>query len=249
MRVRATLAAAATLLAGGTLVTGGAAAHATGPTDAPVVAVLDSGVNPFHQEFDYQGPGSASDQFVGWWDFTADQKGTAVLPSAGQTWDTAVVDPYDDFGHGSMSAAMVGGLGTDPQETKAADPGAKLAIAKVLDSTGGTPAVTVIDEAIRWAVDTVGADVINISIGSAVPVPAALYTSTLQTIAYARSKGVLVVVANGNGYGGTLGPGDPSWASVYSCSPDVLTVGGTEPDTYYKAVALALSTDPELVAT
>jgi hypothetical protein len=160
-----------------------------------------------------------------------------------------VSDPYDDFGHGTMSAAMVGALGTDPQETKAASPGAKLAIAKVLDQAGALASTTVVDAAIRWAVDTVHADVINISIGSAVPVPGTLYTSTLQALAYARSKGVLVTVANGNGFGGTLGPGDPGWASVYSCSPDVLSVGGTEPDTYYGAIALALSTDPELVAT
>jgi hypothetical protein len=251
MRLSATLAAAATLLAGGTTyVTTTAPAAATGPTETPVVAVVDSGINPFHQEFSYGGPGSTSDQLVGWWDFTPDKKGAQVLPTAGQTWDTAVADPYDDFGHGTMSAAMVGALGTSATETRAADPGAKLAIAKVLNSQGALGSnANITADAIRWAVDTVHADGVNISIGAVVPVPAVLYTPTFQAISYARSKGGLVTVANGNGFGGTLGPGDPGWASPYACSPDVLSVGGTEPDTYYQTVALALSTDPELVAT
>jgi hypothetical protein len=213
-----------------------------------VVAVLDSGINPFHQEFDYDGPASTTDQLVGWFDFTTDTKSAYELPSPGQAWDTTVTVPYDDFGHGTMSAGMVGALGTDPQETPVAAPGTKLAVAKVLDSTGGVPKTTLIDDAIHWAVSTVHADVINISIGSAAPVPGTLYTSTLQAIAWARQQGVLVTVANGNGFGGTLGPGDPGWASVYSCSPYALSVGGSDPDTYWKAVSLALSTDPELVA-
>jgi hypothetical protein len=249
MRTRATLAAAATLLSAGTTLVGTATpAHATGPSAEPVVAVIDSGMNPFHQEFSYGGPTSTTDQLVGWWDFTTDKKPLATLPAPGQVWDTAVADPYDDFGHGTMSAAMVGALGTSSQQTRAADPGAKLAIAKVLTATGSIPKATLIDEAIRWAVDTVHADVVNISIGAVVPVPGALYTSTFQALSYARSKGVLVTAANGNGFGGTLGPGDPGWASAYACSPDVLAVGGTEPDTVYRAASLGLSTDPELVA-
>jgi hypothetical protein len=250
MRLRATLTAAATLLAGGTtLISSSTPAAATGPTATPVVAVIDSGVNPFHQEFSYGGAGSTSDQFVGWWDFTTDKKGAVVLPTAGQAWDTSVADPYDDFGHGTMSAAMVGALGTSSVETKAAAPGAKLAIAKVLDSTGGVGGnANSAADAILWAVDTIHADVVNISIGAVVPVPAILYTPTFQAITYARSKGVLVTVANGNGFGGTLGPGDPGWASPYACSPNVLAVGGFAEDTTYKAASLALSTDPELVA-
>jgi hypothetical protein len=218
-------------------------ASATGPGDQPVVAILDSGANAAHQEFDYGGPTSTTDQFVGWWDFTR-----GVLPTAGQTWDTAVADPYDDFGHGTMSAAMVGARMVGAQQTPVAAPGTKLAIAKVLDSTGGTVSVAALAAAVRWAVDTVDADVVNISIGAVVPTPGLLYTDVLQAIAYARSQGVLVTVANGNGFGGTLVPGDPGWASPFACSPYVLAVGGTEADTVYRTAALALSTDPELVA-
>jgi hypothetical protein len=246
MRLRASLAAAATVLFSGAMVT---PAHATTSSSVPVVAVVDSGANAFHQEFDYQGAASTTDQFVGWWDFTPDKKGLQVLPAPGQVWDPAVADPYDDFGHGTMSAAMVGAQGASTQETPAAAPGAKLAIAKVLTSTGSVGSnADIIGTAIRWAVDSVHADVVNVSIGSVVPVPALLYTATFQAITYARSKGVLVTVANGNGFGDALVPGDPGWATPYACSPDVLAVGGEDPSPTYQAASLALSTDPELVA-
>ena len=36
----------------------------------PVIAMVDTGVNPHHQEFDYGGPSDTTDQLVGWWDFS-----------------------------------------------------------------------------------------------------------------------------------------------------------------------------------
>ncbi|MDP3712375.1 MAG: hypothetical protein Q8R60_07815 [Mycobacteriales bacterium] len=48
-----------------------AAARATGAVATPVVAVIDSGLRASHQEFDYRGARSATDQVVAWWDFTA----------------------------------------------------------------------------------------------------------------------------------------------------------------------------------
>ena len=58
-----------------------------------VVAVLDTGVRATPQEFDYRGAGSTTDQFVAWWDFTADRKGSLSLPTGPQTWDPRVADP------------------------------------------------------------------------------------------------------------------------------------------------------------
>ena len=239
LRRAATLAAASlALTAAGFAVT--TPAQATSSAEPPVVAVVDTGARATHQEFDYRGASSTDDQFVGWWDFTSERKGSIQLPGAGQTWDTAVADPYDNNGHGTQTAAMAGGRGASPVKTPSANPGGKLAIAKV--GTGGGTIEGDIGAAVRWATDSVRADVINISIGSIVPLPSFLVSDALQAIAYARSKGVLVVVSNGNGYANAGVPGDPGWASFYAGSPNVLAVGAAGVD------GLLVSTDPEVAA-
>ncbi len=208
----------------------------------PVVALIDTGVNPFHQEFDYRGPSSTVDQFVGWWDFTSERKGTITSPAPGQAWDTAVRDPYDVHGHGTLTASMVGGRTADPRKTPAALPGARLAIAKVMTGSSGTLEGS-IGDAVRWATDTIHADVVNISIGSLVPAPSLVVQDAYDAIAAARRKGVLVVVANGNGFANAGAvPGDPGWANWFASSPSVLAVGAAGPYGYL------VSTDPEVVA-
>ncbi|MBK5305920.1 MAG: S8 family serine peptidase [Frankiaceae bacterium] len=172
-------------------------------------------VRASHQEFDYRGRASTSDQFVGWWDFTDEVKKKIVPPAPGQVWDPMVADPYDRNGHGSVTASMVGSRRANPAQTAAA---------------------------VTWASKSVRADVINISIGSIVPVPSVLTQSVYDAIAAARRAGVLVVVSNGNGFANAGIPGDPGWASWYASSPDVLAVGASSSDQY------AVSTDPELTA-
>lgn len=71
--------------------------------EAPVVAVLDSGIDMGHPEF---GEG----QLVGWRDFVEGEE-----------------SPYDDLGHGTAVASRVGGM------TLGADPGVKLLVGKVLN--------------------------------------------------------------------------------------------------------------------
>ena len=207
---------------------------------APVVAVIDTGVRSSHVEFDYRGPRSTVDQFVAWWDFTAEAKGKVVLPAAGQTWDTQVKDPYDRNGHGTITASMVGGRTASPLKTPAAYPGAKLAIAKVGEKDGtisGSMAA-----AVTWADTTVHADVISLSIGSIAPIPADVYRDVYDAIHTARRHGILVTVANGNGFANAGVPGDPGWANFASSSTDVLAVGAAGIDGYL------VSTDPEVTA-
>lgn len=210
------------------------------PVKAPVVAVIDTGVNATHREFDYRGKASTVDQFVAWWDFTDEVKKTPVLPRTGQTWDPTVANPYDRNGHGTLTASMVGGRTASPQKTPAAAPGTKLAIAKVGKADGSISGD--LGAAVRWADQTVHADVISISIGTIVPVPAYLYADLFAAITTARAHGVLVVVANGNGFANAGIPGDPGWANSSSCSTDVLSVGAAGADGFL------VSTDPEVVA-
>jgi hypothetical protein len=216
------------------------AATRTPAVRAPVVAVIDSGVRPTHREFDYRGPTSTVDQFVGWWDFTSEVKGKIVLPNVGQSWDSQVKTPYDRNGHGTLTASMVGGRTAFSVKTPSAAPGTKLAIAKIGNGDGVLEGD--LGAAVTWAVDTVHADIISISANTLFPVPADLYRSDFDAIAAARRAGVLVVVANGNGFLNVGVPGDPGWANWTSSSPDVLTVGASGADGYF------VSTDPEVTA-
>lgn len=208
------------------------------PPPPPIVAVIDTGVRPTHQEFDYQGPESTTDQFVGWWDFT-DEKAPFHLPEPGQTWDDQVTEPFDANGHGTYTASMAVGLNINPDKDPSAAPGFPVAIAKVGKGNGSINGD--IAAAVRWAAFTVGADVINISIGSIVPFPTFLSSHEYDAFEEVRRAGKLVVVANGNGLANRGIPGDPGWASNFGSSTDVLTVGA-------ETGGEQRHTDPEVVA-
>ena len=237
---RSALVVALALLAGGAVAGPRAVASPTQTVKQPVIAVLDTGVRATHKEFSYGGPRSTSDQFVAWWDFTTEKKGAEVLPQAGQLWDTKVKDPYDGNGHGTLTASMAAGRGADKAQTPSANPGGLLAVGRVVNSGGSVS--TALADAVDWAHRTVHADVISISIGSIVPVPSAVAAAVFDAIAAARADGILVVVANGNGYADVGVPGDPGWANLYSSSTDVLAVGAMGGSAYTS------STDPEVTA-
>jgi subtilisin family serine protease len=237
------VAVVAAVVAAGTPTLASTARPSTGVVaGSPIVAVLDTGVRVTHQEFDYRGPHAANDQIVAWWDFTADKKPALVLPKPGQLWDTQVAQPYDDLGHGTSVASMAVGLNRNAAKTRSAAPGYRLAVGKVLSNGAGqAPLAT----AINWAVHTVHASVINISIGSIAPVPSAvLGVDALDAIDDAWRSGVLIVVGNGNGWGnvGVL-PGEPGWAMDYGMSTHVLTVGESD-----ETANELDSTDPEVTA-
>jgi hypothetical protein len=135
---------------------------------------------------------------------------------------------------------MAVGLNRDPLKTPSAAPGYRFGVAKVLAATSGEQAP--LADAIRWAVRTVHASVINISIASIVPVPVAMVEEQeYDALDEARAAGVLVVVGGGNGWGNVgCAPGEPGWANSYSASTSVLSVGAAGP------TAACLTTDPEV---
>lgn len=217
------------LLLAAALPAAGAASPPPPAAEDVVIAILDTGIAP-HQEF-------AADQVVAWWDFTDasdDPRGRHFDPRRG---------PYDDHGHGTAVASMAAGRNVVPEKTPSFAPGAKLAVAKVVDGDGSV--MFRMEDAIRWAVNVARADVINISIGTIVPVPFAprhIYLAKYEALAYARERGVLVTVANGNGMGVGAVPGPGAW-SPYASSLDVLAVGADGID------SLHTHFDPEVVAS
>lgn len=188
--------------------------------DGIVIAVIDTGIRAAHPAF-------APGQVVAWYDFTDDREREVAL------WDPLVEMPYDDHGHGTAVAAMAAGLPLD-KATPSHGPGTDLAVAKVLDKENMLRDRGMVSAAIRWAVDTVQADVITMSLGS-LSVDLAGDDDTAAALAHARASGVAVFLSAGNGVrvgsGETwVAPPGPSWTQWPKLSADAFVVGGARPD-------------------
>ncbi|MBK9092957.1 MAG: peptidase S8 [Anaerolineae bacterium] len=152
------------------------------------VAVLDTGISFTHPEF--------SGQTVAGYDFVHNDS-----------------DPSDDEGHGTHVSGIVAAAMNNGQGNTGIAPGVKIMPLKVMDYTGYGSWVWVADGVI-YATDH-GADVINMSLGSA-------GTSYLMTdaVAYAASHDVVMVAASGNS-----GLNQTYYPAGY---PAVIAVGGTD---------------------
>ena len=170
------------------------------------VAIIDSGLAPLS---DFQG------RIVGFHDFTNGRNGAAVAP-------------YDDFGHGTHVAGLIGSSGTSSKNVYAGVASrVNLLPLKVLDATGAGYTSDVV-HALEFAVANkgrYGIRVINLSLGH--PIYESAATDPLvQAVEAAVRSGIVVVVAAGNrgahsatrlpGYGGIASPGN---------APSALTVG------------------------
>jgi hypothetical protein len=138
-----------------------------------------------------------------------------VLPGRDFVYDDD--DAADDNGHGTFIAGVIGAAGDDGVGVAGVCWSCQILPVKVMDAEGNGGASDVA-QGIRWAVDQ-GAQVINISVGGP-----RNPTVLRDAIAYAESRGALVVGAAGN----EALDGNPiEYPSAYA---SVLAVGATTRD-------------------
>lgn len=168
-----------------------------------VVAIVDSGVDASHPDLAPRMLRDGDGRVVG-----RDE----VDPGS---------EPHDEHGHGTLIAgvaAAAADAGVQGGGIAGVAPRARIMPVRVLDEDGmGT--MSHLDAGIRWAVDN-GADVINLSLESAAPVPGeVLATGPDDAVNYAWERGVPVVAAAGN-------TGTPF--TDYRSSTPVLLVGASD---------------------
>jgi hypothetical protein len=122
-------------------------------------------------------------------------------------------NPYDDFGHGTMTAGITAAASNNGTGIVGISWGAKIMPVKVLGGQNGSGSDETVARGIRWAVDH-GANIINASLGGG-------ETSPVQedAIRYAHDHNVLIVAAAGN-----TPDGKPHYPAA---SDTVLAVGAT----------------------
>ena len=173
------------------------------------VAIVDSGITPWHDDLAAPGGGQRVVRFV---DIRNNR------PS-----------PYDDYGHGTHVAGIIGGDGFDSDGARTGvAPGAQLTVLKVLDAQGNGRISDVIAafDYIYKKREQLNIRVVNLSVATGVYES---YNTDPLTVAAKRlvDAGVVVVAASGNlgrtptgldAYGGVTAPGNAPW---------VLTVGAS----------------------
>ncbi|MEI6669096.1 MAG: S8 family peptidase, partial [Acidobacteriota bacterium] len=178
---------------------------------APVgVAVIDSGIQASADI-----PRSRIIRFV---DFTGNPAGVET-------------DPYDDYGHGTHVAGLIGGSGdVSDGAYPGVAPNVNFVGLKVLDDSG-TGSTSAVIAAIQYAIDhhdELDIRIINLSLGHPILEPAAT-DPLVQAVEAAVRAGIVVVVSAGN-YGKNGANGTPGYAGIVSPAnaPSALTVGATD---------------------
>ncbi len=148
------------------------AAHATATGAGAVIAVVDSGAQADHPDLAGQ-----------------------VLPGHDFVQDDGT--PQDGNGHGTHVSGIALALEGNGVGVSSVAPGAKLLPVRVLDDEGAGTSEDVA-AGIDWA-RTHGADVINLSLGSEVPIVGAMGGDDIDAaIRRALAAGIVVVAAAGN---------------------------------------------------
>jgi serine protease AprX len=169
------------------------------------VAIIDSGIAP---SSDFNG------RITGFYDFTR-----GGVPT----------DPFDDYGHGTHIAGLIGSSGAASNyEFQGIAPSVRLVGLKVLDATGQGKTSDVI-KAIEFVIANkshLNVQIINLSLGHEILAPAK-DDPLVQAVEHATQAGLIVVTAAGNhgqqtkgdvGYTGITSPGN---------APSAITVGAS----------------------
>lgn len=146
-------------------------AWSAGTGKGVTVAVVDSGVDPDHEDL--------RANIVPGYDFVA-QDG----------------DPRDEEGHGTHVAGIVAAVANNGIGVAGVAPNAKIMPVRVLDSEG-SGSLSDIEAGVRWAVEH-GAKVVNLSLGSDVLIEFLSGGTLTDAVNYAWSKGVIAVISAGN---------------------------------------------------
>jgi subtilisin family serine protease len=171
--------------------------------------------------------------------------GDAFLNGTGQPSGSGVAAVSDDNGHGTMTTGLIVADTNNGAGIASVAPGAKALIVKAIDSSGSANDNDV-SAGIEWAVDH-GARVINLSLGSDIPLTGDMSSMT-SAIDYAYRHGAAVALAAGNNslpltdyqisqianealVVGALGPtGGVAWYSTSGLGVNIYAPGGD--DTY-----------------
>jgi len=170
------------------------------------VAVIDTGVDASHPDL--------SGQVL---------MGKAFLSFT--TNATALNPRIDSCGHGTHVAGTIAARRGNALGITGAAPEVRIMPVKVLDRLKGCGGYSSdVANGIKWSANN-GARVINLSLGGSTRDPA-----QDAAIAYARSKGVVVVAAAGNNwYSSTCNPSGNNATSYPGASPGVIGVGAMDP--------------------
>lgn len=132
-------------------------------------------------------------------------------------------DPMDDAGHGTHVAGTIGAITNNGKGISGINQQIRIMAIKVLRANGAGNDVA-ISRGITYAADN-GAKVINLSLGG----PGACSPLWRDSINYARSRGVVVVGATGEGSPSNIENVDVELDTPTSC-PGVISVSSTGPN-------------------
>jgi subtilisin family serine protease len=175
-----------------------------------VIAIVDSGIDRSHPDLAAKIVGGAT--FTGC---------ASNGPCGNGDWQSGGSGGQPASPHGTHVAGIAAAITGNGVGIAGVAPDASLLAVKVLTEDGGS--FEEIAAGIRWATDN-GADVINMSLGALPGVQAlaitGLIADTREAVAYAVSRGVVVIAAAGNDFASICG--EPAF------DPNVLCVVSTD---------------------
>ncbi len=215
------------------------------------VAVIDSGISPWHDDLTYAGSSPAVQARGG-------QRVTAFVDFV-----NGRATPYDDNGHGTHVSGIIAGNGYDSRGVRAGmAPDAHIVSLKVLDASG-CGVISDVISALEYVVNAryvFNIRVANLSVGAGVYES---YTTDPLTLAAKRATdaGIVVVTAAGNlgknrdgqlQYGGIVSPGNAPWVLTVGASSHEGTIGLADdtvaPYSSRGPAAIDFTAKPDLVA-